>query len=76
MNDNILDMTKVNEHPFPIEFCIPCTTSPVACTHTATVNKLYYVNFLEDLDKVTAHVNMVFMASIVMGVAKKIRFDL
>ena len=76
MHDNILGMTKVKEHPFPIDFRVPCTTTPISCTHTATVNKLYYGNFLEDLDKVTAHVNMVFMASIVMGVAKKIRFDL
>ena len=71
MNDNILGMIKVNERPFPIEFCVPHTTTPVAGTHTDTVNKLYYGKFLEELDEVLVHVNKVFMAPILVCVPKK-----
>ena len=56
MNDNVLDMTKVNERPFPIDFRSPSNSTPVAGTHAARVNENEFGKFLKDLDEVEARV--------------------
>ena len=56
MNDNILDMTKVNERPFPIEFRSSSNSTPVVGTHATRVKEEQYGKFLKDLNEVEARV--------------------
>ena len=76
MNGRIIDTTKINECPFPINFHVPSTTTPAAGTHTVFMDDECYGKFLKELGKVSAHVNKVFMALIVMDQPKKTRSDL
>ena len=75
-NDNILDMTKVNECPFPIDFCSPSNSTPVTGTHTDKVDKEQYGKSLKDLDKVEAHVykSLSKLTAIYLQSGKKLRF--
>ena len=54
MNDKILDMTMVDECSFPINYCVPSTSTPVvdADAHSANMNMSYYEKFLTKLDVV------------------------
>ena len=75
MNDNVLDMTKVNECPFTIDFRSPSKSTPVAGTHPTKVNEEQYGKFPKQLDEVDAHVYRSFSNPLVMGLqgGKKLR---
>ena len=70
MNDNVLDMTAVDKHPFPIDYCVPSTKTPVAGTYTAKVNMSYFGEFLTELDTSEAYVHVRYMAPPLHGGAK------
>ena len=77
MNDNVLDMTKVNEHPFPIDLHPSSKSNPVVGTHAASADKEYYGKFLKELDTVDAHVYKSWsglLAICLLG-GKKLCFD-
>ena len=46
MNDNVPDMTKVNECPFPIDFRASSNSTLVGDTHDAKVDKEHYGKFI------------------------------
>ena len=58
MNDNVIEMTQVNERPFKIDFRSQSNKTPVVGTHSASVDEKKYGLFLRNLKEIGAHVDV------------------
>ena len=76
-NDNVIEMTMVDEPPFPIDFRLPSNRTPTAGTHSASVIDKRYQPFLTDLETIGAQCYAKWAEPLGKGYhgTKKLRFS-
>ena len=77
-NDNVIEMTMVDEPPFPIDFRIPSNRTPTLGTHSASVIEKRYEPFLADLETIGAKCYAEWAEPLGKGYhsTKKLRFSM